>query len=424
MRIESRLKKIRNIAVLSDNDKQRTVLVDKMLSYMGYENYYKDNQASMDWMECERDIDAIIVNPVTTEHWLGQEINMIRFDSLFQSNTMRIIDGGVMLLSAISEIKPMLVELHKMRIKHHIPSLIFVGQIEKKSANFFARIKQIEAKLDCVPLVMQLPIGEANKFEGLINLITMRELIWNEVNDLYTAYNRDIPTEHEVRKELMPKAIAYREKMIEQLAEIDGNEKLMEKFLENREISQEEMVEAIRVATLSMAVIPIFLGCVSKNKGLKKLLDAVVAYLPSPSLSIEAKNMEKHKKITLHADKNEPFVGVVFALQTDPFIGELSVVRIYRGSLTKDSSIYNVTQNREEKIGRMFKIHSIKREEENEVIVGDMIHILGLNAKIGDTLCEPNHQVLLEKVEEIEPLFFTKSRGCPYSKQRHDFICH
>ncbi len=422
MKTENRLKNIRNIAVFSDNDKKRAILTDKMLSYMDYEDYYKDNEISMDWMECERDIDAVIENPVTSEHWLGREVNLIRFNSLFELHTMKVIDGGVTLLSATSKIELMMVELHKMRIKHHIPSLVFVGEIEKNGADFFARIKEIESKLDTVPLVIQLPIGEDYKFKGLIDLITMREFLWDEVNDVYTAYHRDRPTEYEIRKELMPKAIAYRAKMIEQLAEVDGNEKFMEKFLEDREISQEEIVEAIRVATLSMAVMPILLGCVSKNKGLKKLLDAVVAYLPSPSSSVEAENMENHKNITLHSDKNEPFVGKVFAIQIDPFVGELSAVRIYRGSLTKDSSIYNVTQNREEKIGRIFKFYSIKREEENEVVVGDMVHILGLNAKVGDTLCETNHQVLLEKVKDIEPLFLVRVKVA--STQNRDILSY
>jgi len=408
MKTENKLNKIRNISVFSDNDKQRTVLVDKMLSYMGYEDYYKDSEASMDWMECERDIDAVIENPVTSEHWLGREVNLIRFNSLFELHTMRIIDGGVTLLSATSKIELMMVELHKMRIKHHIPSLIFMGQIEKNGADFFARIREIEGKFNTVPLVIQLPIGEDYKFEGLIDLITMSELIWNEVNDIYTAYNRDRPTEHEIREELMPKAIAYREKMIEQLAEVDGNEKLMEKFLEDREISQEEIVEAIRVATLSMGVVPVLLGCVSKNRGIKKLLDAVVAYLPSPSLSVEAENIENHQQIRLYADENEPFVGVVFATQIDPFVGEFSVVRIYRGSLTSDSSIYNTTQNRVEQMGRMFKLYAIKREEVHRVVAGDMVNLTGLKAKIGDTLCEPNHQVQLEKVEDIEPLFLVR----------------
>ena len=408
MKTESKLKKIRNITVFSDNDKLRTILVDKILSYMGYEDYYKDSQASMDWMECERDIDAVIINPVTTESWLGTEVNLIRFDSLFELHTLRVVDGGISLLSATSKVELITVELYKMRIKYHIPSLIFMGQIAKKGADFFARIKEIESKLDTVPLVMQLPIGEDYKFEGLIDLITMRELIWHEVNDIYTAYNRDKPTEHEIRKELMPKAIAYREKMIEQLAQVDGNEKLMEKFLEDRAISQEEIIQAIRVATLSMGVIPILLGCVSHNKGIKKLLDAVVAYLPSPSLSVEAQNIENHQKIRLYADENEPFVGVVFATEIDPFVGEFSVVRIYQGSLTSYSSIHNITQNRAEQIKRMFKLYAIKREEVHKVVAGDMVNLTGLKAEIGDTLCEPNYQVQLEKVKDIEPLFLVK----------------
>lgn len=409
---ENRLKKIRNIAVFSDNDKKRTVLADKMLSYMNYENYDDTHGASLDWMECERDIDTVIVSPLATESWLEREINMIQISSLFELHTMRVIDGGVTLLSAISEIEPLMVALHKMQMKHHVPSVIFVGQMEKKGADFFAKTQEIQAKFSTVPLVTQLPIGEGKQFEGLIDLISMREFIWdevNEVNDEYMSFRRDSPTEHEIREELMPHAIVYQQKMLEQLAEIDGNEKLMEKFLEDKEINQEEIVEAIRVATLSMVVTPILLGCVFNNKGLKKLLDAVVAYLPSPSLSVEAEHiMDNHKKITLHVNEAEPFVGVVFALETDPFVGELSVVRIYRGSLKLGSSIYNTTQNREDKVNRILKFYAIKREELDEVLAGDILYITGLKAKIGDTLCDPSHKVLLESIENIEPLFLVR----------------
>jgi len=388
--IEDRLKNIRNITLFSDNQRAKIVLADKMLSYMNFEDYF-DEPVDFDWMTCEQDIDTVIASFVTTESWLRREINLIQFNSLFDLDTMRVIDGGVTLLSAISDIEPMMIELHKMQIKHQIPSLIFVGQIEKKGANFFNTIKQIEAKFSTIPLITQLPIGEGEQFEGLIDLISMREYIWHEVKE-YTLFHRDKPIEHEIRKELMPQALVYREKMIEQLSMIEGNEKLMEKFLEDNKIDEEEIVEAIRVSTLSMSVTPVLLGCISKDKGIKKLLNAVVEYLPSPSLSMEATEVESHKKITLQANENKPFVGVVFAQQTDPFVGELSIVRVYRGSLKLGSFIYNATQNREDKATLIMKFHTIRREEVDEIIAGDMVYILNLNAKIGDTLCDPSYQ--------------------------------
>lgn len=403
---ENRLKNIRNITVFSDNDKTKAVLVDKMFSYMNLKEHLNE-PIDLDWMTCEQDIDAVIVAPITTESWLGREINGIGVDSLFDVHPISVIDGGVTLVSAISEIAPMMIELHKMQMKHRIPSLIFVGQIGKKGADFFTTIRQIEDKLSTVAVVTQLPIGEGEQFEGLIDLIGMREFIWTEVDD-YTQFTRDKTTEHEIRKELMPQALAYREKMLEQLSIVEGNEKLMEKFLEDREIDEEEIVEAIRVATLLMAVKPVFLGCISKDKGVRKLLDAVVEYLPSPSLSIEAKEMESRKTITVDANEAEPFVGVVFAQQTDPFVGELSMVRLYRGSLKYRSVIYNTTQNREEKATRLLKFHAIRREEVEEVVAGDMVSITGLKAKIGDTLCDLNHKVLLERIENREPLFLVK----------------
>ncbi len=203
----------------------------------------------MDWMTCEQDIDTVIVAPLTTESWLGREINLVNFFSILESYTMRVIDGGVTLLSAISEIQPLMIELRKVQIKYDIPSVIFVGEIEKKGADFFALVQQIGGRLSTVPLVTQLPINEGETFVGLIDLIGMKELIWEKIPDDegYMSYHRDRPTEYEIREELMSQAIEYRHKILEQLAEVDGNEKLMEKFLEDREISQEEIVEAIRV---------------------------------------------------------------------------------------------------------------------------------------------------------------------------------
>ena len=406
-KLYNRLKKIRNITIFSDNQKVKIVFTEKLLSYMNNEEYQDEFIDNLDLMECGGDINTAIITPVTTESWLRREINVIQFNSLFDLDTMRVIDGGITLVSAISDIEPMMIELHKMQIKHQIPSLIFVGQIEKKGANFFNTIKQIEAKFSTIPLITQLPIGEGEEFEGLIDLISMREYIWHEVKE-YTLFHRDRPTEHKIRNELMPQALAYREKMLEQLSMIEGNEKLMEKFLEEREIDDEEIVEAIRVATLSMSVTPVLLGCISKDKGIKKLLNAVVEYLPSPSLSMEATEIESHKKITLQANENKPFVGVVFAQQTDPFVGELSVVCLYSGSLKSGSAIYNTTQNIEEKARRLLKFHSIRREEVDRVVAGEMVYIVGLKGKVGDTLCDPNYKVILEKVEEIKFLFVAK----------------
>ena len=378
-----------------------------MLLLMDHEKYDND---PIDWMGCERDIDMIIFNPATTANWLGREINIIDFFSVWESHTMRVIDGGVTLLSATSEIQPLMIKSRKAQIKHNIPSVIFVGEIEKKGADFFALVQQIGDRLPTVPLVMQLPINEGEEFVGLVDLIGMKELIWEKIfdDDCFSSYYIDKPTEHEIRKELISQAIAYRHKIIEQIAEVDGNENIMEKFLENKHISQEEMVEAIRVATISMAVTPIFIGCLSRNKGLKKLLDAVVDYLPAPSVDIEAENMDNHENLTLYVKENEPFVGMVFAVYTDPFLGELSVVCVYRGSLTLGSHVYNSTQNKKEKINQMFKMYATKREETSKFFAGEIAHVVGLKAKIGDILCDPSHKVMLKKPKILEPSLFVK----------------
>jgi len=255
------LKNIRNIAVFTDNKRKKITFIDKILSFMSYEEYDTPDNDSMDWMTCERDIDTIIFTPVISESWLGREVNMINFSSILELNTMRVIDGGITLLSAISDIQPLMIELRKVQIKYNIPSVIFVGQIEKKGANFFALVQQIKGRLTTVPLVTQLPIYQEDKFIGLIDLIDMKELIWEKVTDdeYYLPYYRDRFIEHEIREELISQAIEYHNKIIEQIVEVDGNENLMEKFLEDREITQEEMVKGIRIATVAMAVTPIFI---------------------------------------------------------------------------------------------------------------------------------------------------------------------
>jgi elongation factor G len=352
----------------------------------------------------------MIFTPIITESWLGREVNMINFSSILELYTMRVIDGGITLLSAISDIQPLMIELRKVQIKYNIPSVIFVGEIEKKGANFFALVQQIKGRLTTVPLVTQLPIYEEDKFIGLIDLIAMKELIWEKVTDdeYYLPYYRDRFTEYEIREELINQAIEYHNKIIEQIVEVDGNENLMEKFLEDREITPEEMVEGIRIATVAMAVTPIFIGCVSSNKGIRKLLNGVIDYLPAPSSTFQAENIDTNKKVTLQTKENEPFVGVVFDINTDPFVGELSIVRIYRGSLKSDTYIYNSTQNKKEKVNRILKCYSIRREEVSEVFAGEIAYVNGLKAKIGDTLCDPNHKIILEKIKTLEPVFFVK----------------
>lgn len=396
------MKDIRNIAVFTANNRKKIAMEDKMLLFMNNEEY--DDSNSDFGIRCEGDIEPSMNQYTTTESWLKREINMISFSSIWESYTMRVIDGGITLLSATSEIEPMMIELRKVQIKYDIPSVILVGEMEKKGADFFTLVEQIGVKLITVPLVTQLPINKETKFGGLIDLISMKEIVW-ENND---SYSRERFIEYEIREELLSQAVEYRDKIIEQIVEIEGNENLMEKFLDDREITQEEMVEGIRIATASMVVTPILLACLSTNKGIKKLLNAVVEYLPSPSLTIQAETIENHEKVILHARADEPFVGVVFATCRYLCRGDWSVVRIYRGSLKLDTCVYNSTQTKEEKINRIIKNSSLRGTEVSEVFTGDIAYVQRLKANIGDTLCDLDHKVMFEKIKIFEPIFFVK----------------
>ncbi|NEW59815.1 elongation factor G [Sulfurovum sp. bin170] len=409
------LKNIRNIGIFSDSDKQKINFTDRITSYTPLEERMRDGQA-LDWMEggCGRHEDMLYTLQAVTTSWLGQQINIVDvptfldFENKFE-RSMQVIDGGISLFSAVEGVQPNAIMLSKERVKHLIPSIAFIGQVERGGADFFGVVEQISDRLKINPLIIQLPIYSDEKFEGIIDLIAMRELDWQKEQDFY--YSRDDVKESLIRQEFRNQAKSYQTKMLEQLAVVDGNEKLLAKFLEDEEITQEEIVEAIRVATLSMAVVPILLGCASKNRGIQMLVDAVVAYLPSPldapAIQVDAVGYE-NRKLMVKSSNSGTFVGLVYNIIIDPFLGELAIVRVYSGSLKSGSAFYNVNREKRDRVYRIVKMHETRREEVDELFAGEIGFLLGLKSIAkGDTLCDLAKKVRIETLKKSpEPTLF------------------
>jgi len=408
-------KDIRNIGIITESKEDKIVLIEKMAFYMDAE---RTNNAPLDWMRCEVDKDMVRLDSVTTESWRDREINMVNVPSQREldsfSLTMQVLEGSVTHISALGGLTPLMIELWKRRVKDNISSVVFVGKIAKKGADFFALVQEMQERLSSKPLLIQLPIKEEDDFEGVVDLISMKELIWEKISEDPFEYRANNPKIEEIRPELMEQATNYRQKMLEQIAEVEGNERLMEKFLEDEEITKEEINQAIRVATISMAVAPVVMGCLSLNMGVRELLDATVEYLPSP-LDVtfkKAKELESGREITIEPRESEPFVGLVLAVVLDPFMGELVAVRVYRGILNVRKNgmiVHNSTKDMQDRVGRIVKHKMIRREELGELFTGEIGYLKGLkNVHVGDTLCDPLHKVILEIERNFDTNFMVR----------------
>jgi len=408
-------KDIRNIGIITESKEDKIVLIEKMAFYMDAE---RTNNAPLDWMRCEVDKDMVRLDSVTTESWRDREINMVNVPSQREldsfSLTMQVLEGSVTHISALGGLTPLMIELWKRRVKDNISSVVFVGKIAKKGADFFALVQEMQERLSSKPLLIQLPIKEEDDFEGVVDLISMKELIWEKISEDPFEYRANNPKIEEIRPELMEQATNYRQKMLEQIAEVEGNERLMEKFLEDDDITTEEIIQAIRIATISMAVAPVVMGCLSLNMGVRELLDATVEYLPSP-LDVtfkKAKELESGREITIEPRESEPFVGLVLAVVLDPFMGELVAVRVYRGILNVRKNgmiVHNSTKDMQDRVGRIVKHKMIRREELGELFTGEIGYLKGLkNVHVGDTLCDPLHKVILEIERNFDTNFMVR----------------
>ena len=399
------LENTRNIGIMAHIDAGKTTVTERMLYYTGKIHKIGDTHegaAQMDWMEQEKERGITICSAATTCVWNDTRINIIdtpgHVDFTVEvERSLRVLDGSVALFDAKSGVEPQSETVWRQADKYGVPRICFINKMDATGANYYDSIETIKDKLKANPVPVQIPIGAESEFVGVIDLVSMHAIIYK--NDLGTDIDEtDIPDAYK------DKAEEYRQNLLEALAETD--EFIMEKYLEGDAISPSELREAIRRATISLSINPVLCGSAYKNKGVQPLLNAIVDYMPSP-LDIPAIEGvdDNEQAVERHASDDEPFSSLAFKIVADPFVGKLAYFRVYSGTLESGSYVYNSTKGKKERIGRILMMHANKREEVDSVSAGDIAAAVGLkDTTTGDTLCDMNSHVILEKMEFPEPV--------------------
>ena len=403
---EFSLEKTRNIGIMAHIDAGKTTTTERILYYTGKihkigETHEGDSQ--MDWMEEEKERGITITSAATTAQWKDHRINIIdtpgHVDFTIEvERSLRVLDGAVTVLDAQSGVEPQTENVWRQAENYGVPRIVFVNKMDKIGANFDFSVKSLHERLNANAIAVQMPIGAEDQFEGVIDLFDMVADVYDE--DKLGANWETIPVPDEYKEE----AESRREEMIEQIAEVDDN--IMEKFLGGEEITNEELKAALRQATLDLKAFPVFAGSAFKNKGVQMMLDGVVDYLPSP---LDVKPYVAHDKdgneVELLADDNKPFAALAFKIATDPFVGRLTFIRVYTGSLESGSYVLNASKNQRERVGRLLQMHANSRTEIPEVFSGDIAGAIGLkNTTTGDSLTDPAHPLILESLDIPAPV--------------------
>ncbi len=406
-----KLEDVRNIGIAAHIDAGKTTTTERILFYTGVEHKIgevHDGAATMDWMEQEQERGITITSAATTCEWLGKQINIIdtpgHVDFTIEvERSMRVLDGAVSVFCAVGGVQPQSETVWRQRNRYGVPSLVFVNKMDRTGADFLEVERQIRDRLKGNPLVIQLPIGAEENFEGVVDLVKMQEVVWDQDAEMGSNYHVQ-----EIREELLEQAKEWREKLIEGISEAEGNDALMEKYMEGEEPTEEEIVAGIKAATIGMHVVPMLPGTAFKNKGVQTLLDAVVAYLPSPIEAPAIKGTEmddEDAEVIVESTDDGAFAALAFKIMTDPFVGQLTFIRVYRGSLESGSYVLNSTKDKKERVGRIMKMHAIKREEIKEIYAGEIGAVVGLkNTTTGDTLCSDKDKVVLERMDFPDPV--------------------
>jgi elongation factor G len=401
------LEKTRNIGIMAHIDAGKTTTTERILYYTGI-NYkigeVHDGTATMDWMVQEQERGITITSAATTCHWRDHRINLIdtpgHVDFTIEvERSLRVLDGAVAVFCSVGGVEPQTETVWRQADKYGVPRIAFVNKMDRLGADFFRVVQMITDRLGARPTVVQLPIGAEEKFSGVIDLVQMKAVVWEE--DSLGAKFRVDP----IPAELQSQAEEYREKLLEVAADCD--ETLMEKYLDGKEINESELRSAIRSGTLSLKIVPVLCGSAFRNKGVQPLLDAVVDYLPAPVdiPPVKGLNPRSQQPDERPANDNAPFSALAFKIMTDPFVGTLSFFRVYSGSLAAGASVYNSTKAKRERIGRLLKMHANKREEIKEVYAGDIAAAVGLKtATTGDTLCDEDKPIILESIDFPDPV--------------------
>jgi elongation factor G len=409
------INRYRNIGIMAHIDAGKTTTTERVLFYTGISHKIgevHDGAATMDWMEQEQERGITITSAATTCFWSGMDkqfdqhrINIIdtpgHVDFTIEvERSLRVLDGAVAVFCAVGGVEPQSETVWRQANKYHVPRLAFINKMDRSGANFLRVIEQIKERLGATPVPMQLPIGAEEGFEGVIDLVRMKAIYWNE-DDKGASYEA-----RDIAPEMLDDCKHHRELMIEAAAE--ANEELMDKYLEDGELSEEEIKLGIRLQTLANQIVPAFCGSAFKNKGVQAILDAVIEYMPSPTevpaitgILDDANNSPGFRE----AGDDQPFASLAFKIATDPFVGTLTFFRVYSGVLKSGDAVFNPVKGKKERVGRIVQMHSNSREEITEVRAGDIAAAIGLkDTTTGDTLCNPDHVITLERMEFPEPV--------------------
>ena len=403
---EFSLEKTRNIGIMAHVDAGKTTTTERILYYTGKIHKIGETHegaSQMDWMEQEQERGITITSAATTAEWKKHRINIIdtpgHVDFTVEvERSLRVLDGSVAVLDAQSGVEPQTETVWRQATTYGVPRIVFVNKMDKTGADFLYSVGTIHDRLQANAHPIQLPIGAEDQFEGVIDLVEMKA-IYNEGSVGENLVEKEIPAE------LQDQAEEYREKLIEAVAEFD--EEFMEKYLGGEEISVEELKAAIRKATLSVEFFPVVCGSAFKYKGVQPMLDAVVAYLPSPLdvPAIKGIDPSTDEEVERHSSDEEPFSALAFKVMTDPFVGKLTFFRVYSGILSSGSYVKNSTKGKRERVGRILQMHANTRNEISEVYAGDIAAAVGLkDTTTGDTLCDEKNEVILESMEFPEPV--------------------
>src|SRR5512147_504705 len=400
------LERYRNFGIMAHIDAGKTTTTERILFYTGVTHKIgevHEGTTVMDWMEQERERGITITSAATTCFWRDHRLNIIdtpgRVDFTIEvERSLRVLDGAVAAFDAVNGVEPQSETVWRQADKYKVPRICFINKMDRVGADFYMSVDTIKTKLGARPLPLQIPIGAEDRFRGMVDLVKMKGITFDD--ETMGAKYQEI----EIPADLVEQAKEYRAKLEETVAEFD--DELMHKYLDGRPLTTEEIIRGIRKGTLGMHFFPVVCGTAFKNKGVQQILDAVVDYLPSPLDKPAVTGVNpKGEEVTRRTADDEPFSALAFKLMNDPFVGNLTFFRVYSGTLESGSYVYNASRDRKERVGRLLQMHANKREEIKEVLAGDIAAAVGLRSTTtGDTLCEEEKPVILERMEFPEPV--------------------
>lgn len=403
---QTELNMVRNIGIMAHIDAGKTTTTERILYYTGRVHKIGETHegaATMDWMEQEQERGITITSAATTAYWKNHRINIIdtpgHVDFTVEvERSLRVLDGAVTVFCAKGGVEPQSETVWHQADKYHVPRMAYVNKMDITGADFYRVVDMMKERLKCNPVPIQLPIGAEGNFKGIIDLVAMKAYY-------YTGEADSTPECKDVPEDMLEQAQEYREAMVEAVAETDDD--LMNKFLEGETLSEDEIIQGIRAATIAVKMIPVVCGTSYRNKGVRLLLDAIVNFMPSPLDIPPIRGLVPgtEREELRHSSDDEPFAALAFKIAVDPFVGKLAFFRVYSGTRQTGSYVYNANKDRRERLGRVLRMHANHREEVDAVYAGDIAAVVGLKETVtGDTLCDENHPIILESMEFPEPV--------------------